>query len=33
MRSSFKLGRVAGIEIGVPYTWLFAFFLVHGSHN
>lgn len=31
MTSSFKLGRVAGIEIGVHYTWLFAFFLVTWS--
>ena len=28
MASSLKLGRLAGIEIGVHYTWLFAFFLV-----
>ena len=31
MASSFKLGRLAGIEIGVHYTWLFAFFLVAWS--
>src|SRR5512141_2633599 len=27
MRGSFKLGRVAGIEIGIHYTWIFAFIL------
>ncbi|HLH23197.1 MAG TPA: site-2 protease family protein [Chloroflexota bacterium] len=31
MESSFKLGRLAGIEIGVHYTWLFAFLLVAWS--
>ena len=25
MKGSFKLGHIAGIEIGVHYTWLFAF--------
>jgi Zn-dependent protease len=27
MRGSIKLGRIAGIEIGINYTWIFAFFL------
>jgi Zn-dependent protease/CBS domain-containing protein len=27
MRGSFKLGRIAGIEIGIHYTWIFAFIL------
>jgi Zn-dependent protease/CBS domain-containing protein len=27
MRGLFKLGRIAGIEIGIHYTWLFAFVL------
>lgn len=31
MESSFKLGRIAGIEIGIHYTWLFAFGLVTWS--
>ncbi|MDD4859030.1 MAG: site-2 protease family protein [Dehalococcoidales bacterium] len=31
MRGSFKLGRIAGIEIGVHYTWLLAFFLIAWS--
>jgi hypothetical protein len=31
MPSSLRLGRVAGIEIGVHYTWLFAFFLITWS--
>jgi Zn-dependent protease/predicted transcriptional regulator len=31
MESSFKLGRVGGIEIGIHYTWLFAFALVSWS--
>lgn len=31
MESSFKLGRVAGIEIGVHYTWLLAFALITWS--
>jgi Zn-dependent protease len=31
MQSSFKLGRVAGIEIGIHYTWLLAFALITWS--
>jgi Zn-dependent protease/CBS domain-containing protein len=31
MRSSFKLGRIAGIDIGIHYTWLFAFLLIAWS--
>jgi Zn-dependent protease/predicted transcriptional regulator len=31
MENSFKLGRVAGIEIGIHYTWLFAFGLIAWS--
>jgi Zn-dependent protease/CBS domain-containing protein len=31
MESSFKLGRVAGIEVGIHYTWLVAFVLVSWS--
>ncbi len=31
MRSSLKLGRIAGIEIGIHYTWLLAFALVAWS--
>lgn len=31
MNASFKLGRIAGIEIGIHYTWLFAFALVSWS--
>ena len=27
MRGSFKLGKIAGIEIGIHYTWIFAFIL------
>jgi Zn-dependent protease/predicted transcriptional regulator len=27
MKSSFRLGRIAGIEIGIHYTWLLAFAL------
>ncbi len=27
MRGSFKLGKIAGIEIGIHYTWIFAFVL------
>ncbi len=28
MKASFRLGRIAGLEIGVHYTWLFAFVLI-----
>ncbi|MFC1935904.1 site-2 protease family protein, partial [Chloroflexota bacterium] len=28
MRPSFRLGRIAGVEIGIHYTWLFAFVLI-----
>jgi hypothetical protein len=31
MDNTLKLGRVAGIEIGAHYTWLFAFALVAWS--
>ncbi len=31
MRPSLRLGRIAGIEIGVHYTWLFAFALIAWS--
>ncbi len=31
MESSFKLGRISGIEIGIHYTWLIAFGLVAWS--
>jgi Zn-dependent protease/predicted transcriptional regulator len=31
MRSSFKLGRVFGIEIGIHYSWVFAFLLIAWS--
>ena len=31
MRSSLRLGRIAGIEIGIHYTWLLAFFLITWS--
>ena len=31
MKASFRLGRVFGIEIGVHYTWLFAFGLISWS--
>lgn len=31
MKSSFKLGRIAGIEIGLHYTWIFAFILIAWS--
>ena len=31
MRSSFKIARIAGIEIGIHYTWLFAFALIAWS--
>jgi len=31
MRSSVKLARIAGIDIGIHYTWLFAFALIAWS--
>jgi Zn-dependent protease/CBS domain-containing protein len=31
MKSSFKLGRIAGIEIGIHYTWLIVFGLIAWS--
>lgn len=31
MRGSFRLGRIAGIDIGIHYTWLFVFALVTWS--
>ncbi|MDP2916728.1 MAG: site-2 protease family protein [Dehalococcoidia bacterium] len=31
MRSSFRIGRVAGIDIGVHYTWLLALILISWS--
>ena len=31
MKSSLKLFRVAGIDIGVHYTWIFIFLLVSWS--
>jgi len=31
MASSFRIGRIAGIDIGVNYTWIFAFFLITWS--
>jgi Zn-dependent protease/predicted transcriptional regulator len=31
MQGAFRVGRVAGIEIRVHYTWLFAFFLIAWS--
>lgn len=31
MRSTFNLGRVAGIQIGIHYTWLLAFALISWS--
>src|SRR5947207_13535252 len=31
MQSSIRLGRIAGIEIGVHYTWLLAFGLIAWS--
>jgi Zn-dependent protease/CBS domain-containing protein len=31
MKSSIRLGRVAGIEVGIHYTWLFAFALIAWS--
>lgn len=31
MGSSFRIGRIAGIDIDVNYTWIFAFFLITWS--
>ena len=31
MQGSFTVGRIAGIDIRVHYTWLFAFFLIAWS--
>ena len=31
MRGSLSLGRIAGIEIGIHYTWLLAFVLIAWS--
>jgi Zn-dependent protease/CBS domain-containing protein len=31
MRSSFTLGRIAGIDVGIHYTWVFAFLLITWS--
>ena len=31
MKSSLRLGRVAGIDVGIHYTWLFAFALIAWS--
>jgi len=31
MRSSFKIGRIAGIDIGIHYTWILAFVLIAWS--
>ena len=31
MKASFKFGRIAGIEIGVHYTWVLAFALITWS--
>src|SRR5579859_1495483 len=31
MQGSFRLGSIAGIDIRVHYTWLFAFFLIAWS--
>ena len=28
MESSFKLGRIFGVNIGVHWSWLFIFFIV-----
>ena len=28
MNSSFVIGKVAGIEIGIHYSWLFAFVII-----
>src|SRR3989304_2186701 len=31
MKGSFRIGRIAGIDIGVHYTWLFIFSLIAWS--
>jgi Zn-dependent protease/CBS domain-containing protein len=31
MGSSFKIGRIAGIDIGINYSWILAFFLIAWS--
>jgi len=31
MRSTLQLGQLAGIKIGIHYTWLFAFVLIAWS--
>src|SRR5579859_1556888 len=31
MQGSFRLGSIAGIDIRIHYTWLFAFFLIAWS--
>ncbi len=31
MKPSFRLGRIGGVEIGIHYTWLFAFALIAWS--
>src|SRR6266567_6623277 len=31
MSGSFRLGRLAGIEVGIHYTWLFALVLITWS--
>lgn len=31
MKASFSLGRIAGIQVGIHYTWLFAFVLIAWS--
>ena len=28
MKASFRLGRIAGIDVGIHYTWLFTFVLI-----
>jgi hypothetical protein len=33
MQASLKLGRVAGIESRVHYTWLFAFILIAPDYH
>src|SRR5512138_1081022 len=31
MRGSFTIGRIVGIQIGLHYTWLIAFFIIAWS--